>query len=92
MKIAAKTAEKRLKRFASPIKHDEAQYQHAFDHRRPWYHQPSAICAPTGLPVTGCYGPENAAFFETVAPGWRATSAESLQIRYRRVAWGTAYF
>jgi hypothetical protein len=37
MKIAPKTAEKRLKRFAPPIKHDEAHYQHAFDHRGPWY-------------------------------------------------------
>jgi hypothetical protein len=37
MQIAPNTAEKRLKRFAPPIKHDEAQYQHAFDHRRPWY-------------------------------------------------------
>ena len=66
MKIAPKTAEKRLKRFAPPIKHDEAHYQHALDHRRPWYCQRSAISAPTGLPVTGCSGPENAAFFETV--------------------------
>ena len=65
MKIAPKTAEKRLKRFAPPIKHDEAHYQHALDHRRPWYCQRSAFSAPTGLPVTGCSGPENAAFFET---------------------------
>jgi hypothetical protein len=67
MTIAPKTAEKRLKRFAPPIKHDEAQYQHAFDHRMPWYRQRSAISAPTGLPVTGCSGPENFVFFETAA-------------------------
>jgi hypothetical protein len=53
MKIASKTVEKRLKRFAPPIKHDEAQYQHTFDHHTPWYRQRSAISAPTGLPVTG---------------------------------------
>ena len=63
MKIAPKTAEKRLKHFAPPTKHDEAHYQHAFDLRGPWYGQRSAISAPTGLPVTGCSGPENAVFF-----------------------------
>ena len=47
MKIAPKTAEKRLKRFARPIKHDQAQYQYAFDHRGPWYGQRSAIIAPS---------------------------------------------
>ena len=67
MKIAPKTAEKRLKHFAPPTKHDEAHYQHAFDLRGPWYGQRSAISAPTGLPVTGCSGPENAVFFETAA-------------------------
>ena len=67
MKIVPKTAEKRLKRFARPpIKHDEAQYQHAFDHRGPWYRQRSAISTPTRLSVTGYYGPANATFFETV--------------------------
>jgi hypothetical protein len=65
IKIAPKPAEKRLKRFAPPIKHDEAQYQHTFNHRMPWYRQRSAISAPTRLPATGCSGPENAAFFET---------------------------
>jgi hypothetical protein len=40
---------------------------HAFDHHGPWYHQCIAISAPTGPPVTGCSGPENASFFETVA-------------------------
>ena len=48
--------------------HDEANYQHAFDLREPWYGQRSAISAPTGPPVTGCSaGPENASFFETAA-------------------------
>jgi hypothetical protein len=62
-KNAPRTAEKRLRRFAPPIKHDEAHHLHAFDHRGPWYHQRIAISAPTGPPVTGCSGPENASFF-----------------------------
>ena len=67
MKIAPKTAEKRLKCFAPAIKHDEAHHMHVFDHHGPWYHQCIAISAPTGLPVTGCSGPENTVFFETAA-------------------------
>ena len=51
-KIGPRTAEKRLKRFAPVIKHDEAHHPHAFDHRGPWYHQRIAISAPTGPPVT----------------------------------------
>jgi hypothetical protein len=66
-KIAPKTAEKRLKSFALTIKHDEAHHMHVFDHHGPWYHQRTAISAPTGPPVTGCSGPENASFFETAA-------------------------
>jgi hypothetical protein len=89
MKIDPETAEKRLKRFAPPIKHDKAHYLHAFDHRGLWYGQRSAITAPTGLPVTGCSGPGNAGLF--LRPR-RAASAESVQIRYLRVVGSTAYF
>ena len=64
-KIAPRTAEKRQNRFAHAIKHDEAHHPHAFDHRGPWYHQCIAIFAPTGPPIKGCSGPENASFFET---------------------------
>ena len=52
-KIAPRTAEKRLKRFAPPTRHDEAQFQHAFDHRRPWYRQQSAILATYGAARDG---------------------------------------
>jgi hypothetical protein len=39
MKIAPKTVEKRLKRFAHAIKHDETHCYYTFDHRGPWYRQ-----------------------------------------------------
>ena len=47
-KVALRTADKRLIRFAPAIKHDEAHHPHAFDHHGPSYHQRIAIFAPTG--------------------------------------------
>jgi hypothetical protein len=76
MKIVPTSAEKRLKRFAPSIKHDEAQYQHAFRHCRPWYRKRSAISAPTGLPMTGVLRPENAVLFRDVDRGGRGRIGE----------------
>ena len=53
MKIDPKTAEKRLRHFAPPIRHDQAHYQHAFDHRGPWYRHRSAILATYGAAGDG---------------------------------------
>jgi hypothetical protein len=89
MKTAPKTAEKRLRHFAPPIGHDQAHYPHAFDHRGPWYRQQSAILAMYGAARDGVLWARKRRFF--LRPRW-ATSAESLQIRYRRVVGSTAYF
>ena len=88
-KIAPKTAEKRLKHFAPPMLHDEAHYQHAFDHRGPWYRYQSAILALYGAARDGVLWAGKCRFF--LRPRW-AASAESQQIRYRRVVGSTAYF
>jgi hypothetical protein len=38
VKIASRTVEKRLKRFALAIKHDEAHHMHEFDRHGHWHH------------------------------------------------------
>ena len=63
MKIAPKTAEKRLRHFAPPTLHDQAHYQYAFDHRGPWYRLQSAILALYGAARDGVLWARKCRFF-----------------------------